>query len=104
VSSDPDSHDFDHQHSLAAYAKQTWFAYGDGITVADVYPGIFKSIMNAKGLPASALDPNKTFKLIYTWVLVDSDAIPSYLDLPYRRHHRQHRYIADADEHPCSKT
>jgi hypothetical protein len=62
-------------------ALQTRFAYADGIMVGGSPIGIFTSVMKAKVLQAQTPDPSKTFRMVHTWVLADSDSIRSYLDL-----------------------
>ncbi len=58
---------------------QKRFTYANGSVVTVIKFGLFKSIMQAKGLQARSGDDG--FKLVYTWVLARELPIRSYLDL-----------------------
>lgn len=60
---------------------QRRFAYANGSIVPAIKFGLFKSIMEAKGVQAAG--GGESFKLVYAWVLNREASLRSYLDLHF---------------------
>jgi hypothetical protein len=60
-----------------ALGRQARYSYANGIITTGIKLGVFESMLAAKGVQAT--DPG--LKLIYTWVMADSDAMRDFLHI-----------------------